>query len=486
MGRPHPRVAHPAQCALWPATWLSVTNDASTRDRQILPANLPAEPSRPSVRHIWRDFVVGLAITASLVLLQVVVGHREFGKQLEQMTYSMLQVRMLSSSGWRDLPVTVVDISGLTPVPIQSAGKTELATPRGPLLDLVEAVAQQRPRAIGIDLDFSPTTHGYVTPSDHGFLESLLKIRGQGTPVYVGIYDSVVLCPKRWLGEEQFQPLAAYISVPKPEGREPSRRMVEWVWPAGVSERCDSLAYALVHTEQAPIPRLWRWGVRRADEKKKPKFSASDFLVDYGPLESLMSQRLPADNAGALINQRSRIAGKIVLLGRASPGQSTDQFNIPGRGMPVPGVYLHATAAYTLLEAPLYELTPCWGRVTADVLAALMVFGSILVVRLYHSVRLGSDVAAHRLHVMLTAVVIVAVLMVGHFLVNTIRLIWIDYLMVIAGLLLHSPAERLVTQTAGRLRGRKGVVTHENSDGGHGDDTGGPGDTSPAAPGGEA
>jgi CHASE2 domain-containing sensor protein len=402
-------------------------------------------------RSIFRDFVNGLLLAIVLMLLKGMLEQWEFGKQLEQMTYSMLQMRLFYDATGRDLPITVVDICGLAPLPAEYGGRTELVTPRGPLMDIIKGIARHKPRGIGIDLNLSPGPAGYITSADSGLLQSLLQLRQEGTPTYVGIYESVVLPPDKWLGRQEFEPLAAYLTVPNPEHTEPSIRMVEWVQPAGVSKPCPSLSSAMARSVQGDVPSPLHWAVTRANIRKEAEFSASEFLVDYGPLEDLIAQRVPAEDAGGVANQAARIRERLVFVGRGSPGQSTDQFNIPGRGMPVPGIYLHAAATYTLLQAPLYRLTHV-GRIAADAFAALLVFVPILLARVYFSRRIRSETTVHRLHVLLSAVVILGILAVGHLLVHWVRLIWTDQLMVIGALLIHSPVERFIVWSLGYVR----------------------------------
>jgi CHASE2 domain-containing sensor protein len=391
--------------------------------------------------HFYHDFIKGILLTVVLILIKTGIEHWEFGKQVEQMTYNMLQIRLLSRSAHENLPVVVVDINEIVPVPVKHADRTVLVTPRKPLLRIIKAIADQKPLAIGIDLDFSPNVYGYYSPEDPAFFKSLLNIRNQGIPVYLGIYDSVFYDPGKWLGQPEFQPLAAYITIPYPEDTEPSTKMIEWVQPAGVSEPCFSLSYALTRTERTPILKPLQWAVKRTALTAKDEFSVSEFLIDYAPLETLISQRIVAEDESAIAQYNKQIAGKIVLIGRASPELSLDQFNVPGRGVPVPGIYVHASAIYTLLQAPLYRLTPK-GRVAADALAALLVFGPILLIQLYYSRKCINSVKSYNLPRILTLAVILAVIVVGHLLVHKIRIIWTDYLMVIGALLLHSPMER--------------------------------------------
>jgi CHASE2 domain-containing sensor protein len=392
--------------------------------------------------HIYRHFINGVVLTILLMCIKWGLEHWEFGRQIEQMTYNMLQIQLSSHFSMASLPITIVDINGVTPVPIQREGKTELVTPREPLLKIVNMIAQQKPRSIGIDLNFSPTPYSYVTPSDPVLFERLLNIRQQGIPVYVGIYESVVFDPGRWLMLPKFKPLAAYITVPKPEHTEPATKIIEWVQPAGVPERCYSLSHSLAKTEHKPI--LWplQWAVKRATDTKEEAFTTSEFLIDYAPLQKLIDNRLITDSDKIIAQNGSRIANNIVLVGRATPGLTTDQFNLPGRGMPVPGIYVHAAATNTLLQAPLFRLTP-QGRIAADALAALLVFVPFLFIQLYYSQISVHKEAINRLQQILTVLVIIAILFIGHFLVYKTRLMWTDYLMVIGALLLHSPMERI-------------------------------------------
>ncbi len=453
-----PRAAgHSAQRALIPQ---AVNSPELQRDGEPVDASA----CRRELRHFpYREFLRGVLLTALLIGLKVLVEHGEFGKQLEQMTYNLLQLRLLSHAKWWAQPVAIVDISGLASAPYRSDGKTEFVTPRRPLAEIIAAIAAQNPRAIGIDLDFSPGDSGYVTPEDPILLQSLLDLRRQGVPIYVGIFDSVVRDPTHWLGEARFQPMAAYITIPNPEHTEPATRMVEWVRPAGVPEPCPSLAFALAHPGQAAVMPLLRWAVRRTSLASEAEYAAAEFLIDYGPVEKLIAGRVLVENGNDVTRQGSRLAGKIVLVGRASPGQSADQFSIPGRGMPVPGIYVHAAAVHTLLRAPLYHLTTA-GRIVADALAALLVFGPILLARLYSRRRTLDPAAAHRLQVILTTAVILAVLVLGYYLVDRTRLIWTDHLMVVGALLLHSPAEHFLEWLSGSIR----VITHPSGVRGHG------------------
>lgn len=114
----------------------------------------------------------------------------------------------------------------------------------------------------------------------------------------------------------------------------------------------------------------------------------------------------------------------------------------PGREQRFPGVYLHASAAYTLSRAPLYELK--WpGRLAIDALLALAVLLGVTFVQLILGCLTGREVAAHWLQVLFTGLVIAAAFVGGVLFVGTTRLMWSDFIMVLLALLLHPLVEHL-------------------------------------------
>src|SRR6185436_15953360 len=82
-----------------------------------------------------------------------------------------------------------------------------------------------------------------------------------------------------------------------------------------------------------------------------------DFLVDFSPLDALEPLKTLNPVVLADPSQRSRFEGRVVLLGDATLSKATDTFVVPGRSQPYPGVFLHASAAYTAIKAPLYEVS---------------------------------------------------------------------------------------------------------------------------------
>ena len=81
-------------------------------------------------------------------------------------------------------------------------------------------------------------------------------------------------------------------------------------------------------------------------------------LVNYVPLRDIQLETIWDADPAAILKNRDKIEGRVVLVGDAK-GKSTlkDNFIAPGQSYPEgrTGVYLHAAVVYTLLNDPLDE-----------------------------------------------------------------------------------------------------------------------------------
>jgi hypothetical protein len=205
----------------------------------------------------------------------------------------------------------------------------------------------------------------------------------------------------------------------------------------GIDEHCSSMAFALEFDKVKDATSRLGWIVEPSRVKSDRQITNSEFLVDYSPLDLLVSSAADVLKPEELA--KLDLKDKIVLLGRAK--STTDTFTIPGKPeQPYAGVFLHACAVYTLENRPLYRLTE-WGRIFIDILFSVLIFGPVLVYRL---IRLGQGkevVMDHRLlgrAINLEALV----LFVGAiWLVRYTRLMWDDFILVVIVLLAHAPIE---------------------------------------------
>jgi len=385
-----------------------------------------------------------------------VVDQTQIAKDLELTGYALLQ-RQLSSDR---VPIYIVDISDLEVASFNIDGQTGKATPREPLRKIIEAVAAWKPRAIGVDIDFSPDQNGYITPRDPEFFQSILDLRRkQNMPIFLGIKRSEALRPAVWLGSEDYKALAASITIPKQD----PRKMPRWI-PLSEHSECEppmstiradehskcgrTMSAGLADTFREDHCKFAKWMlqgpwikfIEHISERKLPGVEVPEFLVDYSPLDSLMGkQRLQTIKPVVIQDQGRQLRSKVVLIGDGTLGKASDTFVIPGRPQPVPGIYLHASAAYTLAMAPLYELT-LLGRIVVDFLLLMSILLAITSIHLYKNMP-GED-KTHWWEDLLTLLVMIVVIVGGMLFIRSTCLIWSDFIVALGGLLLHPRLEK--------------------------------------------
>lgn len=394
---------------------------------------------------IWRDFFTGLLLIFALLAVKWYVEARTaFGEQVELMGYNLIQHSLSSrSSSCGDMPIQIVDIGKFKKAPVGS--RKDWATPREPLYKLIEAIAKQHPQAIGVDIDFSPDEQGYKDPvNDPGFFRSIVELRqNTGVPIFLGIWRTAGRPREMWLGSEEFKNIAACILVP----RHDTRKMVSQIVDRGATlgpTLCSVMAGA-VRKRASPKRPLTAWLLEpTAMEKASNEVSFEEFAVDYSPLSSLEHDTLGTVRPTSVEDEARRFAGKLVLLGDATweTADSGDTFIVPGRRRePCPGVYIHACAVYSLINSPLYELTP-FGRVFLDALFSILVLGGVVSLKLYYRSRTVRPVASRRVQATFTGAAVVLVIVIGYRLVRFIGVIWDDFLLVAIVLLAHPAVAR--------------------------------------------
>jgi CHASE2 domain-containing sensor protein len=396
------------------------------------------------------EIMISSAMSLSIVLLLIVLKTRfektGFGEQVESMTYDLLQHHLAAPTSLKDLSVVVLDISGVEMRP--TLGPTPgLVTDRQTLHSIVDELATHiKPAAIGLDVDFSPDSHGYADPDDPGLFDYFLTVNST-IPIRVGVNSSLALGPQKWLGDPKYMKLAACVVVPTPDKGQSTRYMPEElvVHTPEIDEHCPAMGLDLANATQKNKQDTSHWPTWLAESFREKKdinedgrLSSDEFLVDYSPLEIL--SKSPPDALDSAALAQADLAGKIVLLGRTK--NTTDTFIVPGRPEQVyAGVYLHACAAYTRLNEPLYRLTP-FGRDVLDFGFPMLILLPILWLRL-HWHKQDRDVhIEHRLVGFLIAAE-AAILFLGAVLfVRYTRLMWDDFILVTFALVAHTPVER--------------------------------------------
>jgi CHASE2 domain-containing sensor protein len=408
---------------------------------------------------ILRDLLKGMLFIAFVLAIKLVVESTTVGKQLHSMSYNLLQ---LSLSAER-MPVTIVDISDLEPQGFNLDGQVAKATPRDTLGKIIEAITEHQPKAIGVDVDFSPEDDDYVSPHDPDFFQFCLDIQRQrGVPIFLGIRRTMTQPAAKWLGEDKYQGLAANIFIPKDSKRMLSELVVEGTPPPGLSERdfkpSKSMSVALAEAygqeagesphllqrlRAAVIEGLHQVGFieKTSDRQLGPRLRVKDFLVDFSPLETIEPLRTIDPVVLRDQSQRQRFQGKVVMIGDESQDKARDSFVVPARGQPYSGVFLHACATYTLIKAPLYEVTE-QGRLSIDIIFLLAILVTVTLIRLYYKNRSSEEVAVHRLQGFFTVLVVIVALVIGVVLAPVTRVMWDDFFLALTGIMFHPSIER--------------------------------------------
>ena len=351
------------------------------------------------------------------------------------------------------MPLIVVDIGKL------EGGTGELPTPRNKLKEIVGAIAKQNPRAIALAVDFSPKeTGGWQDRNDPEFFDYCLNLREDtGVPIFLGVGRSIQDPPEAWLGIKKYQSLAAGLNFQHPN----TNKVFLWTRPANTTERLPSLSLALAKTYResspAPPPLLapMLMKVEGYDSiTEKPNGGGLVYakaLVNYSMLGAIETQSVATRSAGSVEEFKERFRHKLVLIGRIT--EARDRNRVVGSNSDVPGVLLHASAVYTLVESPLFELTHK-SRILIDLLLPLFILIFIAVIR-YRN-RENADYDWHGKEWRAFIITIAVVFVSGIILVRAVGIIWFDFLIVIIALLFHPVLEKAIGVRVDQWLARRG------------------------------
>jgi CHASE2 domain-containing sensor protein len=424
---------------------------------------------REAVRHIEAGVYIGLLLTAVLFFVKLGVEQWPVCQLLEESVYDLLQFRLSSRLDAKTLQVIVVDITEMK-MDRNSRDRKYDFTNRCDLQDLIQKLAAEQPLGIGLDTDFTPyanqpsgtgldtncTPYASQRVQDLQFLQFCLALKrplvkkplgpGQDFLVHVGLHETVALGPDLCLADPRFGVLAAFIGFPNVDENESHKRIVEYLTIRYEDEatnktwRCPSLAVAVTQRDVKPPSRVIAWATQTVTLKQNPDYDVTEFAIDYSPLKALEDNTVLLHDLDSYLH-KNYFRDKYVLIGRGKLSRDTgDKYPIPGRpGNSHAGVYVHACAAYTLLRGPLFELNRL-GRSLLDIILTLFVIFVVAWIR-YHYRREAERVAHERLLSFVTLLAVLVAIGVGFFMVNVTRLMWDDFLLVAASLLVHRSLE---------------------------------------------
>lgn len=389
---------------------------------------------------ILRSFVVGLVVTIILVGLVLHIESLPLGHRIEILAYEFLHGQKAPFSPEIEMPVIVIDISKIP------GGRGSTVTSRVALKAILAELVNQKPLAIAVDIDFSPNDDGWIDNGDPEFFEYCLEQRRSANPVPIilGVYRTSSQKPAAWLGSAEFKELAADMSI----NSQDTSRVRLWV-QKGEEEQLPSISAALVRAERIPLPQPPRWLKFALADHEHVETSpedqlvhSADMLVNYSKLELIESQSIPTSSPQAIKELGQRIRNKFVIIGDGTIGQACDTFLVPGRLVPVPGVYLHASGVYTLTVEPFYELRSSF-RLLLDFVLSLTI---LLVVSFLRWQKRNESFDWHRAQKRFVWWAVVAMIAIGILAVRMLDVLWLDFVLVLFALLLHPAIENRVVK----------------------------------------
>lgn len=419
---------------------------------------MSANPKKNVIRNA---LLTGLVVTFLLIFFKWCLEHTSLYEAYERATYSWLLSALDPPRKLGELPVVVLDIRELEYKIEEVDGEKFSVTPRAELLSLIEAVVslKEKPKVVGVDIDFSPHKFGYGDLDDPKHFRKVLELREQyGVPIYLGINRSQDKKQSMWLGSPEFATLAANIDKP-----EDNRKSLEWTSGSGsesgeVAEHdkgpamCQALARSF-DTPERHLSSPLSWIVQRSSETRtKHNRAASEFLVDFSALNAIRDSRLKTIKPEVAKDQGRILAGKAVLIGDGTLYDARDTVIVPvaEEKDPIPGIYLHASAAFTLIKGPLYEFTAP-GRFVADAVLALLVIIGVTGARLLAQAW-RAELAEKRTTYFFTLVVTIIALLLAVLLLPRTRLIWSDFLFVLIALWIHPLAHEKLLRAGDWLK----------------------------------
>lgn len=391
---------------------------------------------------------VALAVAVLLFLVKYVLEQTPIGRWAERETYGLLAGN-LPSFAKAGPAVVIVDI-GHIPGGGGAVGETPIVTSRARLKELLDALVAAEPLAIGIDIDFSPNRRGWISSGDPTFLDHCLRLN-ERFPVRVGVFRGMRESPGAWLGLPRFAPLAGAMWLPAEEARRlplsieavasaPALPSIGAALAMGAVGDRDLLAHPLAFALEGPTTRPV------ALEPHGAPIVLREVLVNYGLLEQMRREALIAATPADIAKYRDRIKNRVVLIGDLKAGLASDAFRVPGVARDQRGVLLHAALASTLLSNPIAEFSH-----TARIVLDLALGGALALVALWARRRHGADDD----HAAVGKAVLIAVAIVfvcGFAFVVWFRVMWLDFLLVAAFLLLHPGAHTWLSKLVERMR----------------------------------
>jgi CHASE2 domain-containing sensor protein len=400
---------------------------------------------------IFKYVLLGFAITTALIGIVIGVEHTSGGHRVELFAFELLQGQLSPFNPEEELPVVVVDISDIK----ESKDKEVIDLEK--LKEVVRAIAEQKPRAIAIDVVLTPEpdVENQKDPSETNqkklegnyfeFLDFCLqKIKQEkGIPIFLSVGKRTADKPEEWLGSEKYKEMAATLIIPKAE----TTRIPIWFKASPESEKLYSLSANLAKAYQrVHLPNSFAWAVESADEgfpsterHLQGNMEYADALVNYSKLEAIQQNKLLTISETSIKEAGEKFSNRMVILGDGTKEKAVDTFIVAGRKETVSGVYLHASAAYTFAREPMYEFK-FLVRLFLDLFLTGLI---ILIVAFARYQHLGERKVFNwrKRQNWLILIFLLGICVLAFLLVRFTGILWLDFLLVMLALWLHPKVE---------------------------------------------
>ena len=418
------------------------------------------ETGPPEKTKWWVSYGLGLIIAFTLLWGQLEAENWEGFHSLNVLGYTTLHQTLAPFDVKSEPKVTLIDIS---PPLIHEPKRLET---------LVTALVKMAPVGIGIDVDMSPTG-ATLSGQETAFFDAMLDLRKKrpDIPIFLGVGKRrAQAAPSAWLGIPKYQALAAGIGVPKKNRLYLPRYMTAQPETKGMrrseeGKTGEETEYGLPAMSEAlarhyftnhgrpEISPFFRLLLDDAQEGNEGEWAYPAVLVNYSKMDEMRRECLSIEperkrTPGEIDDQKrieanlapalQRIEDHIVLLGDVKTPVKEDLFTLP-QGQIVPGALLHASALFTQIQEPLYEIK-------REVRIAIDIFLTLLGIFLVEWVRkrffnksphstgssLGRDLVVNGL-------IIPAILFcVALFIARHFQVMWVDILVVWVTLIVHA------------------------------------------------
>lgn len=396
---------------------------------------------------IMKYVLAGFVITAVMVGITFLIEHTYWGHRLELFAIELLQRQESRFDPDEQLPIVVVDISNVR------EGKDGQLIDLDRLKEILSAIVEQKPRAIAVDAVLIPETEelqkqdvaketAKQTQQYFEFLDFCLQLKETGTPIFLAVGERTIEKPENWLGAEKYKDMAATVLI-----KEDTTRIPIWLKASPDSEKLFSLSVSLANSvKKVHLPTGLSWAIETEEQLPgtrrhlEENIEYAEALVNFSKLEAIQENKLLTLSKVSIKESSEKFRNRIVILGDGTKERAMDNRKVAGRTEVIPGVYIHACAAYTFAREPMYEFKlPV--RLSLDLFLSAFVICWVAINRRQHlNERKVFD--WHKLQNRLTIITALVVLFAAVCLVWWTGVVWPDFLLVAGALWLHPKVEK--------------------------------------------